>query len=195
MATHSRILAWRIPGMEEPGGLLSEGSHRVGHDWSNLAAAVHRGSPGPDFCVTLAALSSCSLFHANGRISPNSKEKYFSFPGTAWGTSQKSYLILLATVKVTAIRYRKVKSPCTESHRQFSSWTSRPWCARPPARAGNPPLYHFTSWAFVCSVDFVFPWNEDRLPTLKRPYLFYSCCPLSFDLIFFSFPKSWQRMF
>ena len=32
MATHSSILAWRIPGTEEPGGLLSMRSHRVGHD-------------------------------------------------------------------------------------------------------------------------------------------------------------------
>ena len=32
MATHSRILAWRIPGMGEPGGLPSMGSHRVGHN-------------------------------------------------------------------------------------------------------------------------------------------------------------------
>ena len=32
MATHSSILAWRIPGMREPGGLLSMGLHRVGHD-------------------------------------------------------------------------------------------------------------------------------------------------------------------
>ena len=39
-ATHSRILAWRIPETEEPGGLLFMGSHRVGHDWSNLAAAA-----------------------------------------------------------------------------------------------------------------------------------------------------------
>ena len=38
MATHSIVLAWRIPGMVEPGGLLSMGSHRVGHDWSDLAA-------------------------------------------------------------------------------------------------------------------------------------------------------------
>ena len=37
MATHSNVLAWRIPGMAEPGGLLSMGSHRVGHDWSDLA--------------------------------------------------------------------------------------------------------------------------------------------------------------
>ena len=37
MATHSSILAWRIVWTEEPGGLLSIGSHRVGHDCSNLA--------------------------------------------------------------------------------------------------------------------------------------------------------------
>ena len=40
MATHSSILAWRIPGTEEPGGLPSVGSHGVGHDWSDLAAAA-----------------------------------------------------------------------------------------------------------------------------------------------------------
>ena len=39
MATHSSVLAWRIPGMAEPGGLPSMGSHRVGHDWSDSAAA------------------------------------------------------------------------------------------------------------------------------------------------------------
>ena len=40
MATHSSVLAWRIPGTEEPGGLPSLGSHRVGHDSSDLAAAA-----------------------------------------------------------------------------------------------------------------------------------------------------------
>ena len=40
MATHSSALAWRIPGTGEPDGLPSMGSHRVGHDWSDLAAAV-----------------------------------------------------------------------------------------------------------------------------------------------------------
>ena len=40
MATHSSVLAWRIPGTGEPGGLPSLGSHRVRHDWSDLAAAV-----------------------------------------------------------------------------------------------------------------------------------------------------------
>ena len=40
MATHSSILAWRIPGMGEPGGLPSVGSYRVGHNWGDLAVAA-----------------------------------------------------------------------------------------------------------------------------------------------------------
>ena len=40
MATHSSVLAWRIPETGEPGGLPSMGSHRVGHNWSDLAVAV-----------------------------------------------------------------------------------------------------------------------------------------------------------
>ena len=45
MATHSSVLAWRIPGTGEPDGLPSMGSHRVGHDWSDLAMS--------DFLATL----------------------------------------------------------------------------------------------------------------------------------------------
>ena len=40
MLTHFSVLAWRIPGTGEPDGLLSMGSHRVGHDRSDLAAAA-----------------------------------------------------------------------------------------------------------------------------------------------------------
>ena len=53
MATHSSVLAWRIPGTGEPGGLPSMGLHRVGHDWSNLAAAAAAGM------FTLTLRSSC----------------------------------------------------------------------------------------------------------------------------------------
>ena len=63
MATHSSILAWRIPGTEEPSGLLSMGSHRVGHDWSNLAA------------VTI-----CSDFGAPRPPRPTTKIKSLTFP-------------------------------------------------------------------------------------------------------------------
>ena len=51
MATHSSVLAWRIPRTGEPGGLPSLGSHRVGYDWSNLAAAAAKSE-----CCTLKFL-------------------------------------------------------------------------------------------------------------------------------------------
>ena len=44
MATHSSVLAWRIRGTGAPGGLPSMGSHRVGHDWRDLAAAAITGN-------------------------------------------------------------------------------------------------------------------------------------------------------
>ena len=55
MATHSSVLAWRIPGTGEPGGLPSMGSHRVGQDWSNLAAAA---------AMVYTFLSSMKWWHA-----------------------------------------------------------------------------------------------------------------------------------
>ena len=60
MATHSSVLAWRIPGTGEPGGLQSMASHRVGHYWSELAAAAaatmkipwgRKWQPPPAFCL------------------------------------------------------------------------------------------------------------------------------------------------
>ena len=45
MATHSSVLAWRIPRTGEPGGLPSMGSHRVGHDLSDLVAAAAVSDP------------------------------------------------------------------------------------------------------------------------------------------------------
>ena len=69
MATHSS-LAWRIPGTGEPGGLPSMGSHRVGHDWSDLAAPAaaiiskrfqHSGSSSAFYVVNILQFSSMVL--------------------------------------------------------------------------------------------------------------------------------------
>ena len=65
MATHSSILAWRIPGTGEPGGLPSMGSHRAGHDGSDLAAtAVVITHLEPD-------ILECKVKWALGRITTN----------------------------------------------------------------------------------------------------------------------------
>ena len=58
MATHSSVLAWRIPGTGEPGGLPSMGSHRVRHDWSDLAAAA----PTSDEYLPMPFGYLCALF-------------------------------------------------------------------------------------------------------------------------------------
>jgi len=64
MATHSSVLAWRIPGTGKPGGLPSMGLHRVRHDWSNLvAAASHFGgfSCYEAWVLERLGFSSCSM--------------------------------------------------------------------------------------------------------------------------------------
>ena len=82
MATHSSVLAWRIPGMGEPGGLPSMGSHRVGHDWSDSAGykLLHR----------LIQLKSVPLlgeeYYQSLRLSSILLwAKYLSYGARAWG--------------------------------------------------------------------------------------------------------------
>ena len=66
MATHSSVLSWRIPGTGEPGGLPSLGSHRVRHDWSDLAA--------------VAAAAVLKLFIANYVFNTEKKKGRHSWP-------------------------------------------------------------------------------------------------------------------
>ena len=64
MATHTSILAWRIPGTEEPSGLLSMGSHRVGQDWSDLAAAAAHNHIGVNVTVDTQTPLKVNIFWA-----------------------------------------------------------------------------------------------------------------------------------
>ena len=66
MATHSSVLAWRIPGTGEPGGLPSMGSHRVGHDWSALAAAAD--VLGKKFLIIFTTYKICELNYSSGKL-------------------------------------------------------------------------------------------------------------------------------
>ena len=70
MATHSSVSAWRIPGTAEPGGLPSTGSHRVGHDWSELAAARVTGGTQPrDICDYIPYIHACFSIAAAAKLS------------------------------------------------------------------------------------------------------------------------------
>ena len=66
MTTHSSVLAWRIPGTGQPGGLPSMGSHRVRHNWSDAAAAAAGSSEGKESSYNIGDLG---LIHGLGRSS------------------------------------------------------------------------------------------------------------------------------
>ena len=68
MATHSSVLAWRIPGTGEPGGLPSMGSHRVGHDCRDFAAVAHWQQTVAESDLTPGSLSPGSISHQEGWI-------------------------------------------------------------------------------------------------------------------------------
>ena len=74
MATHSSVLAWRIPGTGEPRGLPSMGSHRVGHDWSDLAARTLRDRNATDHWPMFIQMRS---------------KKSLREPSEAWSMGQK----------------------------------------------------------------------------------------------------------
>ena len=78
MATHSHVLSWRIPGMGDPGGLPSMGSHRVGHNWSNLAAAAGR---------ELHSKYSFSYVQGYRLAVVALKQRYFGWEIGEWATS------------------------------------------------------------------------------------------------------------
>ena len=84
MATHSRILAWRIPGTGEPGGLLSMGLHRVGHDWSDLAA---RSKQQQDLSIFIFRLK--ILININSNISNLIDILNYKILLMLWGWSQR----------------------------------------------------------------------------------------------------------
>ena len=91
MATHSSVLPWRIPGTGEPGGRLSMGSCRVGHNWSDLAAAA--GVPIiTAYLLDPQCLSSLRCYHENNllHIQQICKEKMLlfiplKFNSVTWG--------------------------------------------------------------------------------------------------------------
>ena len=87
MATHSSVLAWRIPGMEEPGGLPSMGSHGVGHDWSDLAAAaasaISLNLLGGSVIKNLPAMQETQV-RSLGREDPLEEEMATHFSTLAW---------------------------------------------------------------------------------------------------------------
>ena len=100
MATHSSVLAWRIPGTGEPGGLPSVGSHRVRHDWSNLAAAAAAA------CLGFLRSSSCHR-------ETSSKDSAFPAPPAGCSALTPFPLLLETRSGVRSLARRAPRAPTT----------------------------------------------------------------------------------
>ena len=86
MATHSSDLAWRLPGTGEPGGLPSMGSCRVGHDWSDLAAAAvcSVAQSCPTLCGPMGCSPPGSSSHGVFQARLLEWAVIYSFRGSSW---------------------------------------------------------------------------------------------------------------
>ena len=108
MATHSSVLAWRIPGTGEPGGLPSMGSHRVGHDWSDLAAAALA------FIPVCCDLSLFTCYGAGEKLSPSGNTQLHN-PAILLKTKSRPVTFLV-------IRWLRLWAP-NAGHPRFNPWS------------------------------------------------------------------------
>ena len=116
MATHSSVLVWRIPGMREPGGLPSMGSHRVGHDWSDLAAAAahtwHYAK-----CLTLVISFNPHLHSPTLRfLSPPCSD------GDSGTQNLQSWEDLLVMTQSSVLRRRIILTGCGPAWEELRCW-------------------------------------------------------------------------
>ena len=132
MATHSSVLAWRIPGTGEPGGLPSMEPHRVGHEWSDLAVAA-----GPQAQSPCPHSASCLWWWERGGQEVCSHQlgpflggrELWSPVGPSVGES--SEILILAISKAfngLPRRFSGKESSCQCRRRRFDPWVRKiPW--------------------------------------------------------------------
>ena len=159
MATHSSVFAWRILGMAEPGGLLSMGSHRVGHGWSDLAVAAN-STKWPLWWVqhSVTYLISSIFFKSNSPY-PNTRYKSISiskiFICTKW---MKDIIIPKACNHIISLIIF-TSSGCSVAH-SCSTLCEPMDCSTP----GFPVLRHLSEFAQTHV-----HWVSDAIQLLSSP--------------------------
>ena len=103
MATHSSVLAWRIPRMGEPGRLLSLGLHRVGQDWSDLAAAA---------AFPILLFSSISLHWSL-------RKAFLSLLAILWNSAFRWLYLSFSPLLFTSLLFTAICKASSDSHFAF----------------------------------------------------------------------------
>ena len=112
--THFSVLAWRIPGTAEPGGLPSMGSRRVGHYWSDLAARVKLGTSEKELWVVSRSISWLIESRDSNRY------LYTCVQSNVFHSSQKEEIIQIS-IKRNTVLYLKWRIPWTEEPGKLQS--------------------------------------------------------------------------
>ena len=164
MATHSSVLAWSIPGTGEPGGLPSLGSHRVGHDWSELAAAarpfqrvIESRANGTPRLLCVFSHNSSSLCFKKYFIETNDEKKIYVY-----------LFVWLCQVLVAAHRIFS----CRVQILSCSMWDQVPW---PGTELGSlvlgaGSLHHWTSREVPSEIIFKIKVGEGRTREQRESY-------------------------
>ena len=181
MSTHSSTLAWRIPGTGEPGGLPSMGSHRVGHDWSDLAVAV---------AAEIQKLPTASLvrgFPASpGWVSiPNSFVSLFVFYNLSYLLSKRMGCLSGCLVSSASIQ-KLFCGSCSAFKWSFDEFWGEKWSPHPIPLSFRtvPPRIILVrrerlKWnIFILVLNFYFSigFNCIYLPLEKASFLLYCIC-------------------
>ena len=163
MATHSSILAWKIPWTEEPGGLQSMGSHRVRHDWSHFTHTYHAEMDGADGCMT--------TWRSFLPLSRTLKNKVVNFMLCVFGHSliiffnlKKKKPILWHSAQVISVSATSLYFPGRKpSFYGRVSPSDRRWGNQPPREAQELPQKSFPGNHLQASGGEEHPW----LPALQ----------------------------
>ena len=150
MATHCSVLAWRIPGTAEPGELPSMGSHRVWHDWSDLAASL-TNSPKMQVILTIAIVVVQSL-------SP------VWLSATPWTAAHQASLS--STISQSLLKFASIESVMLCNH-YILCWPF-PFCLQSSPASGSFPmswLFPLGGWSIGASAS-VLPMNSQSLLAL-----------------------------
>ena len=105
MATHSSILAWRISWTEEPGGLQSTGSQRVGQDWSSLAHIFYHNKKKIPFNIIPILLVSYKYYDFNIEFRRLLNHGYFNCMIVIWEIS-RYYLKLYTEIMINMFKHK-----------------------------------------------------------------------------------------
>ena len=138
MAAHSSVLAWRIPGTGEPGGLPSMGLCRVGHDWSNLAALTPRTCSNsyplsrwchPTISSSVIPLSCLQSFPASGSFLMSRLFTLVSNWSFSFYISPSSEYSGLITFRIDSLDLLAVQGTLKSLLQHHSSKASTLWCS------------------------------------------------------------------